>query len=72
MPLTPQIENALTHARDGSRFKERIFAFASLPMEFQRKVLDSGPTIAHGADAVLQMGGIPLDRERKVPARFAA
>lgn len=72
MPLTPQIEDALTHTRDGSRFKERIFAFASLPQEFQRKVLDSGPTIAHGADALLQLGGIPQDRIRVVPARFAA
>ena len=48
-----QVNDLLKVVRDDSSFKTRIFAFAALPAELQRIVLDSGKTIAHGAAKVL-------------------
>jgi hypothetical protein len=47
--------NKLTQIRDASAWKTRIFTFADLPNDVQREVLGSGPTIAHGADALIQL-----------------
>ncbi len=46
----------LTLVRDDSSFKTRIFAFAALPQDLQRIVLNSGKTIADGAKVVLAFG----------------
>ena len=43
----------LTIIRDDHAFKARIFAFAALNAEQQRLVLDSGRTIAFGAERIL-------------------
>lgn len=48
-----QVNGLLKQVRDDSSFKTRIFAFAALPSELQRIVLDSGKTIAEGAGKVL-------------------
>lgn len=39
--------------RDSASFKQRIFAFAALPQEGQRAVLDVGKTISEGAGILL-------------------
>ena len=47
------LSKLLTTIRDDHAFKARIFAFAALPADAQRIVLDSGKTIADGAKVVL-------------------
>lgn len=48
-------------------FHERIFAFADLSEEMQRKVLDAGKTIAEGADLLLN-AVIPVQSVAVPPA----